>query len=37
MIIEGQADSTTISKILDLIESEHGYSVDRAVVERITS
>ena len=23
--------------ILDLIESEHGYSVDRAAVERITS
>ncbi|MEM1610163.1 MAG: hypothetical protein QXQ57_00775 [Sulfolobales archaeon] len=32
-----EGDSATASKILDLIESEHGYSVDRAVVGRIAS
>lgn len=32
-----EGDGITTSKILDLIESEHGYSVDRATVERIAS
>lgn len=32
-----EGNSAAASKILDLVESEHGYSVDRAMVERIAS